>query len=339
MTTSTPSPPLDAVDVEGLPPISPQATNTLLLSDVDSALFTPAVLDSVREVMEELGNLHSFSPLPGFGRIVIVYPTVLEAALAHHQLKANAIDQDLGCSLYFGGTTSIISPSTTLVAEEEEEEEEEEEGVTIGHRTHQQSDGPFHPTLSSCHSTISQGQDEGKRYPNLLTVPEAEQLWLISPPGSPPVGWESRPDDPPNMQPHADDIVAALHARFMDSGSQNMTSPSLPPHQNHSTASPIGIHELFTPKQVTVDDGVEVDVPGIVVEQWDQSTNIAASSKEALMVCVEDNEDVAVHTASSRPSSPSSPVFRMVVSDDEDDLHPSPPSRPTIPRTPRPILF
>ncbi|RKP14621.1 Calcipressin-domain-containing protein, partial [Piptocephalis cylindrospora] len=180
----TPSPPLDPVSVEDLPPISPQATNTLLLTDMDTALFTPVLLDSVREVMEELGKLHSFSPMPAFGRIVIVYPTALEAALAHHQLKANAIDQDLGCSLYFGGNTPIAAPTAL-------------------------------------------------RYPNLLTVPEAEQLWLISPPGSPPVGWQSRPDDPPNMQPHADDIVAALHARFMDDGSQNMSSPSpqhpLPP--------------------------------------------------------------------------------------------------------------
>jgi calcipressin-2 len=33
---------------------------------------------------------------------------------------------------------------------------------------------------------------------------------LISPPGSPPVGWEPIKEDPPNATPLADDLIAAL---------------------------------------------------------------------------------------------------------------------------------
>jgi calcipressin-2 len=44
----------------------------------------------------------------------------------------------------------------------------------------------------------------------LLKPPEIEKNFLISPPGSPPVGWEQVREDPPNSTPLADDLIAAL---------------------------------------------------------------------------------------------------------------------------------
>jgi hypothetical protein len=41
-------------------------------------------------------------------------------------------------------------------------------------------------------------------------VPELERNFLISPPGSPPEGWAPIKEDPPNVTPLADDIMAAL---------------------------------------------------------------------------------------------------------------------------------
>ena len=43
-----------------------------------------------------------------------------------------------------------------------------------------------------------------------LKVPELEKNFLISPPGSPPEGWEPIKEDPPNLTPLADDIITAL---------------------------------------------------------------------------------------------------------------------------------
>jgi len=43
-----------------------------------------------------------------------------------------------------------------------------------------------------------------------LQPPELEKNFLISPPGSPPVGWEPIREDPPNATPLADDLMAAL---------------------------------------------------------------------------------------------------------------------------------
>lgn len=43
-----------------------------------------------------------------------------------------------------------------------------------------------------------------------LERPDAGRLFFISPPPSPPVGWESKAEDPPNKQVHADDLAAKL---------------------------------------------------------------------------------------------------------------------------------
>jgi len=43
-----------------------------------------------------------------------------------------------------------------------------------------------------------------------LQPPELEKNWLISPPGSPPVGWTQIREDPPNAVHLADDLVKAL---------------------------------------------------------------------------------------------------------------------------------
>lgn len=43
-----------------------------------------------------------------------------------------------------------------------------------------------------------------------LRPPAIEKNFLISPPGSPPEGWEHIKEDPPNATPLADDLIAAL---------------------------------------------------------------------------------------------------------------------------------
>jgi len=43
-----------------------------------------------------------------------------------------------------------------------------------------------------------------------LQAPKSQKLFFISPPPSPPFGWEIRDEEPPNKEVHADDLAAAL---------------------------------------------------------------------------------------------------------------------------------
>ncbi|KAK5120255.1 hypothetical protein LTR85_006461 [Meristemomyces frigidus] len=55
--------------------------------------------------------------------------------------------------------------------------------------------------------------DEEGRY---LHLPKSNKLFFISPPPSPPMGWEMRDEAPPNKEVHAEDLADALkklHAR------------------------------------------------------------------------------------------------------------------------------
>ncbi|KAJ7063653.1 Calcipressin [Mycena amicta] len=65
---------------------------------------------------------------------------------------------------------------------------------------------------------------------NYLQPPKVEKNFLISPPGSPPVGWEPVKEEPPNATPLADDLIAALrklqmHDREKSAGLELLIDP------------------------------------------------------------------------------------------------------------------
>ncbi|KAL8710354.1 MAG: hypothetical protein Q9220_005124 [cf. Caloplaca sp. 1 TL-2023] len=45
-----------------------------------------------------------------------------------------------------------------------------------------------------------------------LQAPQSQKMFFISPPPSPPFGWESRNEGPPNKEVHAEDLASALAA-------------------------------------------------------------------------------------------------------------------------------
>lgn len=59
-----------------------------------------------------------------------------------------------------------------------------------------------------------------------LALPDAGKLFFISPPPSPPHGWEVRLEDAPNKMVHADDLADALAKLGAGSGAGAATSPA-----------------------------------------------------------------------------------------------------------------
>lgn len=148
-----------SIDLHAVPPLSAPAppSNTLLITRLDDPkIFHPASLATIRQHINDLAPLNSFSPLKSLSRII--------------------------CSFY--DTESAI-------------------------RVRQEFDGaPFlGTTVAKCYFGEPTPIGDEKKY---LDKPDAGRLFFISPPPSPPVGWEMRHEDPPNKEVHADDLAAKL---------------------------------------------------------------------------------------------------------------------------------
>ncbi|KAJ3531299.1 hypothetical protein NM688_g7593 [Phlebia brevispora] len=92
--------------------------------------------------------------------------------------------------------------------------------------------------------------------PNLLRPPKLEKNFLISPPGSPPVGWEPVREEPPNSTPLAEDLMAALRKLQLEQEGKGGIEVLIKPED----ASGIGIYVE------DCDDGFDKDVGE--VEEW-----------------------------------------------------------------------
>ena len=65
----------------------------------------------------------------------------------------------------------------------------------------------LHDVRARCYFGHETRIDEETKY---LQKPDAGKLFFISPPPSPPIGWESKEEDAPNTQTHAEDLADAL---------------------------------------------------------------------------------------------------------------------------------
>ncbi|KAG8905861.1 carbohydrate-binding module 1 protein [Tulasnella sp. 403] len=138
-------------------------TNTLILTSLSPTFFNPEVLDALRDHFSSYGELHTWAPLKGFRRIVMVYWSNEDAARAR----------------------------------------EECDGMVLA----DENDKVISNALRVYRGTYTDLSNEVTRLP----VPHTTKNFLISPPGSPPVGWEPAEEEAPNAETLAADLIAALH--------------------------------------------------------------------------------------------------------------------------------
>lgn len=116
-----------------------------------------------------------------------------------------------------------------------------------------------------------------------LALPDAGKLFFISPPPSPPHGWEMRREDAPNKLVHADDLASAL-ARLGQSDHHHQ------PHPSPDSDSPVTpLHQAAVPGQrrsrsstlVYQPDADSPHMPAVVVEDTTDDDLLDVSPMEA----------------------------------------------------------
>ncbi|KAJ7577449.1 Calcipressin-domain-containing protein [Mycena floridula] len=138
-----------------------QKTNTIAITSLPRSYFCPQILEVLQRHFSSYGEINRWVPLPGFGRILVVYVNDRDAETA--KLQCDTIKLD-------------ATPDRAA--------------VTL--RVYRADPNPISAESS------------------YLEPPPIEKNFLISPPGSPPVGWEQLREEPPNVTPLADDLIAAL---------------------------------------------------------------------------------------------------------------------------------
>ena len=84
-----------------------------------------------------------------------------------------------------------------------------------------------------------------------LEPPAPEKEFLLSPPGSPPVGWEQQKEDRPNTQALSDDLIKALQKLSIE--------------QDAPGAEKVGTSTLF--------QGSDQAVPGVILHATESRTS------------------------------------------------------------------
>jgi Calcipressin len=78
------------------PPTS-QLTNTLAVTSLPRSFFDPVIMDMLRDHFASFGEINQWVPLPGFGRIIIVYESEHHAEMVKRQcdpiVLENTLDQ------------------------------------------------------------------------------------------------------------------------------------------------------------------------------------------------------------------------------------------------------
>ncbi|CAG8441444.1 9080_t:CDS:2 [Acaulospora colombiana] len=151
----------------------------------------------------------------------------------------------------------------------------------------QTSDAKIAKAQIERHTPISD-EFEGSRF---LNVPEMERNLLISPPGSPPVGWNQVREESPNSVTLADDLIHALaHISIhnLDPELSDLEGFSLdnnPESDINISQRQIPILTVLPKEFEKISTGErEADVPLILIQDWDDTPSFNKNIKKPMQI-------------------------------------------------------
>ena len=165
-----------------------ERTNSLIVAQLPQSFFHPLVINVLRDHFATYGEINQWVPIASFARIIIVYNEEGDAERAKLQCDPLTLEATYDRYAFFSPYKLYINrslcplkcrPQTIL-------------------RVYRSAPNPLLDNFSA----ITDDQ--------YLRPPPIEKNFLISPPGSPPVGWEPIKEEPPNPTPLADDLIVAL---------------------------------------------------------------------------------------------------------------------------------
>lgn len=183
-----PSPPRD-LDKPRRNLVTP--TNSLILL-LPQNLFSPSFLPLLQAHFASYGPVAAWTPLERLGRVLVVYQDVDSSVAARREMDGFVWEEDEDDPVHPYPAAGSLPLSSEDPHSATADSQRASEPLPLR--------AFFGPSLSlplaSLHST-------------LLSVPALSRNFLISPPGSPPIGWEQTLEEAPNRValPHHDDEV------------------------------------------------------------------------------------------------------------------------------------
>ncbi|CED85127.1 Calcineurin-mediated signaling pathway inhibitor DSCR1 [Phaffia rhodozyma] len=177
-----------------------QQTNTLALLLPHPFLFHPSILDLFRKYYGSFGKIHTWAPIKAFGRVLIVFYEEEDAMRAKRE----------GDRLEVGRPGGVQDGTT-----------QQEVAYDDGSPTYLNGQQPGLVLRLYLAAPTSLTPPTDKH----LEPPTLTRNFLISPPGSPPEGWEPIEEDAPNSMTLAADLIKALEAIAVGSDTRRRRRP------------------------------------------------------------------------------------------------------------------
>ena len=104
-----------------------------------------------------------------------------------------------------------------------------------------------------------------------LHLPDAGKLFFISPPPSPPHGWEVKLEGAPNKQVHAEDLAEALANLHQRARENIQAQATTPPRKGATRHGRSGSTTIYNPQE----HGLSPDLPAIEVEDLSGDSDVS----------------------------------------------------------------